>query len=94
MNRQELLLVQLSEECSEVAQNISKALRFGTDEVYHKLTLTNSQRVTQEMQDLIAVFELLVEEDILPGLNLYKITEKKIKVEKYLQYSKELGILK
>lgn len=92
--REDLLLIQLGEECAEVTKNISKALRFGKDEVYAKVGLSNEQRITQEMQDLIAVFDMLVADGILPDLDVPAMDQKRNKVEEYLGYSKELGIIK
>lgn len=94
MNREQILLIQLMEESSEVQQNISKTLRFGKDEVYYKLTTTNAQRVTQEMEDLIGVFNMLVSEGVLPPMDTDNCDAKAEKVEKYMVYSKELNIIK
>jgi hypothetical protein len=91
--REDLLLIQLGEECNEVGQNISKALRFGPDEIYYKLETTNAEKITQEMQDLVGVFNMLVDEGILPVMDPTKIAEKKGKVNEYMGYSKELGII-
>lgn len=85
--REKLLLIQLAEECNEVAQNISKVLRFGVDGVKIGLQETNGERVTSEMNDLLGVFKMLVDENVLPMADNNKILAKKEKVEKYMDYS-------
>ena len=61
MNRLGHLLWILAEECAEIAQRASKASRFGMDEVQPGHALTNEQRIWQEMNDLAAVGEMLIE---------------------------------
>lgn len=94
MTREQILLIQLAEECAEVSQNISKALRFGKDEVYYKRDDSNAERITSEMNDLIGVFRMLVDEGILPDTDEEKISNKKHKVDEYIGYSTTLGIVK
>lgn len=53
------LLVILSEEASEVAQRVCKALRFGLQEIQPGQNLTNAQRIAEEIGDLLAVFDRL-----------------------------------
>jgi len=96
MDRKEMLLVIAAEECNEVAQAISKTLRFGPDEVYPPIGRTNAQRICDEYNDLMAVIDMLVVEGVLDftGIGVRQAMEKKAKVEKYLKYSQELGTLK
>jgi len=54
MTLDEHLLICLAEECSEVVQRITKALRFGLDEVQPGQEFTNSQRIGQELIDVAA----------------------------------------
>jgi len=79
----------LSEECNEVGQRCSKAIRFGMNETQPSKDQTNFERLSAEFQDLIAVADLL-------GLSIdsERVEAKKRKIEKYGKYSKELGILK
>lgn len=93
LTRHQLILTQLSEECGEVVKNVSKAIRFGPDEVYPKIGLSNAERITQEMEDLIGVFDMLVEEGVLPPVNPKNSYNKRFKVEEYIGYSKKLGIV-
>ena len=94
MTREDLLLLIFSEECNEVAQRVSKALRFGLDEVQIGQDNNNSDRIVYELSDLFAVYEMLRDEGILPDIKSYDLNVKKKKVEKYLLYSKERGRLK
>lgn len=94
MNRKEHLLLILSEECAEVMHRASKALRFGLEEVEPEQLHTNAQRIVDECNDVIAVMELCVSENVLPHLYMQeKIAAKKAKVEKFLEYSAQCGTL-
>lgn len=92
MNRTDHLLVILSEECSELAVQISKALRFGLDE-QRDLPTSNRERIQAEYNDLLAVVEMLNWHDASMALyrDEQRINAKKLKVSKYLEYSRELG---
>ena len=52
----------MAEECSEVAQRISKALRFGLEEIQPGQDLKNSERIYQEMSDLLTVAKMVQRE--------------------------------
>lgn len=95
MNRSEHLLSCLAEECAEVAQRVSKALRFGLAEIQPGQPLTNAQRIEQELTDLIAVAAKLNDENILDmnGIDPSAIDEKWLKVEKFMVYAVEQGAL-
>lgn len=92
MNKTDHLLVILSEECSELAVQISKALRFGLHE-QRDLPTSNRERIQAEYNDLIAVVELLNQHDGSIDLRRddARIAAKKRKVKRYLQYSDQLG---
>ena len=97
MTRMELLLVQLMEECAEVSQRASKAIRFGLDEVQPGQDRTNRQRISDEMIDLYATTRLLEVEGLLLHLEKEdhdRYIKKQAQIQKFLDYSKELGILK
>jgi hypothetical protein len=51
------LLTILIEECAEVQQRATKALRFGIDEVQPGQTFTNAERLAAELGDLIEMVE-------------------------------------
>lgn len=94
MNRKEHLFTIISEECNEVGQRASKALRFGVNEVQPGQELTNAQRLIYEFSDLMAVMEMLVDEGHLPYVfDRIMIEKKKKKIEEYIQYSKIMGTL-
>ena len=95
MNRQEHLLCILAEECNEVAQRVSKALRFGLNEVQEGQNATNSQRLILELGDLLGTLELLSEEEVLCCTDVEEnyIELRKEKIRKYLDYSKQIGTL-
>lgn len=94
MNRTEHLLMILAEECAEVAQRVSKALRFGLDEVQPGQDLSNEQRIWAEMNDLAGVGEMLIAARGAGGICRDAIAAKKAKVEKFLCYSAECGTLR
>jgi len=94
MTREEHLLVVLSEECSEVAKETAKALRFGLNDKEPNQNITNCEKIVTEFNDLFAVMRMLVDDGIIPEgdmLDIKAIEAKKQKVEKYLKYSKSVG---
>ena len=100
MNRTQMLLLKLMEECNEVSQRCSKAIRFGLDEVQPGQEKNNEQRIVEELLDLFAVLQMLAVENILTSANmeddklLNELSNRSARIDKYLNYSKELGILK
>lgn len=96
MTRIEHLLTLLSEECNETGQRASKAIRFGLNETQEGQELTNAQRIQYEFCDIIAVVALLKEEGIIDSKTFdmeEAIKLKKIKIEKWLEYSKTCGTI-
>ena len=95
MTRTEHLLTILAEECAELAQRTSKALRFGLDETQPGQPLTNAERMQAEMADLLGVWKMLSDEESLSSVShLHGLAVAKAeKVEKSLVYSRELGML-
>jgi hypothetical protein len=94
MKRDEHLLVILAEECSEVAKEAAKALRFGLDDKEPNQDLTNRKKIATEFNDLYAVMSMCLDAGILNDSDMLVATEmeaKKQKVEKYLKYSKSVG---
>jgi hypothetical protein len=59
----EILLI-LQEECAEVTQAISKCFRFGPDQIKPGKEKTNIHCVQEELGDLLAMIELLVDKNI------------------------------
>lgn len=94
MTREEHLLIILAEECNEVAQRAAKALRFKLNDpegTEPNQPYTNKDRLILEINDLLAVIEMIFgEQDIISSMLK---DDKKKKVEKYLELSKKLGTL-
>lgn len=100
LTRKQYLLQCLQEECMEVAERASKAVRFGLDEVPALEHLpgnvdryNNAQMIMGEVNDLMGVLHLLWVEDIIPTIDYDRVILKTAKVEKYMTYSRKLGIL-
>lgn len=100
MNKLEHILTITAEECNEVAQRITKALRFGLSNVEEGQSFTNLERIMHEYNDLVAMLEMLEEElDKEIGLNeahngnVFQKTNKKFKVEKHFEISRKEGAL-
>jgi hypothetical protein len=94
MNRKEHLLTTLTEECAEIQYETCKALRFGLDDFYTPHSLdTNGKRLMDEFADLIAVVETLQKEGFLCKIDEDRVKSKKERIEKFLLYSKEKGLL-
>ena len=106
MDKQEHLLTILGEECSELHQDICKALRFGMNDRGPDSKLDNTQLMFKEFNDILAMADMVneyVTSKPWEGVTytrkgiLYRddkmVEEKKAKVEKYLAYSKEKGTL-
>lgn len=100
MNRQEHLLTIMAEECVEIAQRISKALRFGLAEIQPDQELSNAARIRREFCDLWAVAQMVEEESghhVRPHFNSNSdqraMREKMDKVERFLELSRREGTL-
>jgi hypothetical protein len=87
------LLIKLAEEAAEVSQIALKAAQFGLDEVYQEGDgRNNAQRVHGELDDLLAVLQMLNEEHNFGYRpNLGARARKKQKVLKYKLYAVSLG---
>jgi NTP pyrophosphatase (non-canonical NTP hydrolase) len=59
----EILLI-LQEECAEVTQAVSKCFRFGPDQMKPNKPMTNIQMLEEELGDLLAMIELLTDNNI------------------------------
>jgi NTP pyrophosphatase (non-canonical NTP hydrolase) len=106
MTEIQYILGQIAQEASEVAQEASKCQQFGLDETYfdeyhNPKSLNNAKRLEQELQDLLGVVRMLNiysggEENVHVSCNIdvEKGNKKIHKVEKYIQYSKDLGMTK
>lgn len=94
MNKIEHLLVCLGEECAEIQQAASKALRFGLDDGAPSGTTTNLEDIEKEFAELLGVVSLLKDEGIINvDATDPRIAEKKAKVLKYMEYAAQKGKL-
>lgn len=102
MNKKEYLLACLTEELSEVQQELCKCLRFTHNHLYEPYGSTNLQRVQLEYADVCAVAKLLREEGIEtlidvpldPGPEFIdRYFDKMKRTEDSYKVAKELGAL-
>ena len=95
MNKIEHLFVCLTEEAAEISQAACKIQRFGPGNLESDRAKTNIEQLTTEVNDLVAILELLSEEGvILP--NLYckeQIELKKKKLRDWMIVSERLNLL-
>lgn len=80
------ILIILQEECNEVAKEICKIMRYGPDQIKPGTDLTNIQHLEHELGDLMAMIELLQDNNVgvtIKGMN----KAKKKKFEKLKQWS-------
>lgn len=83
---QDELLTQLIEECSEVIQRATKMQRFGVQEKQAGQELTNEQRLSMEVGNLIEVCRKAAVVGMLSnGAVDAGIAEKEAKLARYLQ---------
>lgn len=96
MNKEQMLLLKVAEECNEIAQVCSKAIRFGLYNNRPGEDLTNISRIIEEFKDLkAAIFRLECEtEENINTINTTELQDRVLKIDKYLQVSRDLGILK
>ncbi len=99
MTREQYLLDCISEECGEVIQEIGKAKRFGLDDLNPKTKESNENAIHREILDVLAVYLMAFPENNAIDLNgismnaVSLIKEKQAKVEKWMKYSIEKGVL-
>lgn len=102
MTRTEHLLTILAEECAEVAQRASKAIRFGLAEVQPGQDKTNARRLMDEVNDFLATYQMIAGPVVSPTTPLFQgdpnewmaaIKAKQDKIESFLNYSAKCGTL-
>lgn len=95
LGKVDYLLSCLSEECGEVVQAVGKSQRFGLYDTPRPHELGNFQQLEKEIHDIIAVYEELCEElGEDPDLNQTLISNKKVKLTKWMGYSRIVKRLK
>lgn len=82
------LLEILAEECAEVVQRATRALRFGVAEIQPGQILTNAQRIADEVGDVLEVVRRLqkrglCDQSVINGARAWKSK----KLDAYLQNS-------
>ncbi len=83
------LLTILIEECAEVIQRATKMQRFGVMEVQTGQPLTNRDRLSDEIGDLVALINCCVDEDLVSDYRVDKARNvKRLKLQKYMQKTK------
>ena len=75
----------LSEECAEVIQAISKCHRFGLDNVKPGKPKTNKEHLEEELGDLLAMVDIMLEKGIIQQAHLD--IAKTNKIEKLKKWS-------
>ena len=65
----------LQEECAEVIQAISKVFRFGIDDIYNNVS--NRERMTEEIGDLLAMIDLLESQGIIDHNKVIQYKQRK-----------------
>ncbi len=75
----------LQEECAEVIQAVSKVSRFGIDNVKPGKPKTNREHLEEELGDLLAMVDIMLEQGIVSWGNLE--VAKKAKIEKLKKWS-------
>ena len=67
----------LQEECAEVIQAVSKCRRFGLDNKKTDLSKSNVECLEDEIGDLLAMVDILIEKNIVSPYNLQLATQAK-----------------
>ena len=75
----------LQEECAEVIQAVSKCSRFGINNYKPGKPLTNREHLEEELGDLLAMVDIMLEQGIVSWGNLE--VAKQTKIEKLKKWS-------
>lgn len=78
MNKQVTEIMDIAqEECAEVIQMVSKCRRFGIDTIHLKAGLSNRQCLTEEIGDLLAMVDLMIEHGVVTAAGLEEAKQAK-----------------
>ena len=91
MTKTEYLMTCIIEECSEIQKEVCKGLRFGFDDINPATNETNLTAIKHELNDLLAVVEMIDELKDFKSEGL--IIRKQEKLKHWMEYSKEKGLL-
>lgn len=100
MSEKEWLLVCLMEELAETSQRVSKALRFGVDEIQPGQPLTNMQRIAEENADVLVIMGMLAHHNtdisnVFSNEEFERRAEAKVmRVLELIRKARESGIIK
>lgn len=81
------------EEAAEVQKECAKCLTFGQHDREPGTNITNIERLNAEINDFFGTLEELSKHVEIDEVDPEAITAKVLKLRKWLEYSKELGIL-
>ena len=94
LDKEQFLLLKLMEECAEVSKEASKCIQFGLEEIYEPLGISNKERLTNEIKDLLCILKLLqshFEVRSVVGVHKEDFLNKKQKLNTYLKHSHALN---
>ena len=89
-NQTKEILCITQEECAEVSQSVSKIFRFGWDSKHPKTGVNNREHLEEEIGDLLAMVDILVEKCIISDSNVNEA--RKAKREKLKAWSSIKGL--
>ena len=95
MSNEQYLLNKLAEECNEVAQIALKTAQFGLSEMKPGQSLTNAQRIYEELNDVMGILKMLNDEviDFDYEVDSDAAYLKILKVAEFRSYSQQLGMV-
>lgn len=80
---QEIMII-LGEECAEVIQALSKCFRFGLTELKPNTQQTNTQHLEEELGDMMAMIQLLIDAKVVDAESIEFAKQRKIvKLQKW-----------
>ena len=88
MTEKEYALVCAIEECNELAQALSKALRFGMDNASPVTNTSNFEEIVTEYNDLLAML-IILKFKVYPEQS--RIKQKMAKFNQWLRYARNQG---
>lgn len=89
------LLAIVAEECDEIGKRCMKSLRFGLDDrdPTRENPPTERERLAEEIDHLNAVADILRDKGVIRAPSVLVMSEKRMRVGKFLEYSRERGRL-
>ena len=87
------LLVCLMEECGEIVQSASKSIRFGFHDDYYKDGKTPLVNLATELDDLIAIRDMLIENGVALSSDPARLKAKHEKLSAMMEYSRKVVTL-